>query len=96
MYAGLSFLKYSCCGSFVSSQARKIRSEVETKLPDGALCLVDSNGTGNATETERRANELLQVIAQRLGTIGSMFTPSSFPVLDVRSALEVSRTAMTE
>jgi hypothetical protein len=76
-------------------QARKIRAEVETKLPDGALCLVDLNGSSGATQTERRAYELLQVIAQRLRTIGTMITPGSCPVQDVRSALEVSRTTAT-
>ena len=95
IFASSSYHKYCCCRSIVSLQARKIRAEVETKLPDGALCLVDSNGTCGTTETERRANELLQVIAQRLRTIGSMNTSGSFPVQDVRSALEVGLTYCT-
>lgn len=75
-----------------SSKARKIRSEVESKLPDASLCLVAPNTTGGSdADTERRANEALLVIAQQLREVGYMFNPENFDVEAARTALEVSR-----
>jgi hypothetical protein len=75
-----------------SFKARKIRSEIESKLPDASLCLVASNTTGGSdADTERRANEALLVIAHQLREVGSMFNPENFDVEAARTVLEVSR-----
>jgi len=71
-------------------QARKIRAEIESKLPDASLCLVDLKTDGSDMNLERRANETLLIIAQQLREVGSMFNPDNFDVEAARTALEVS------
>lgn len=63
---------------------------MESKLPDGALCLVDSTGIGGDEEMGQRAHELLHVIAHRLDKIGSSCDPDGFELQKVRNDLEVS------
>lgn len=69
-------------------QARKIRLEIESKLPDASLCLVDS-ATGGDVDLERRANERLVATAQQIRHVGSMFDSDKFDIEGARRVLEV-------